>query len=158
MGSAAGGDAARPGTAGAVGQSRAALQVGRRCALRRAAWQGGNFCHGHLLAPAYVPDAAVRKNTSSTARARFLITTTRFVGDGSLWAVLAALAMAAGELPAAEAAFAAIGATDRLQFVQRCGRLPSAAVRAAEVALYRRQPAEAEALLLQVRACACVCT
>ena len=65
--------------------------------------------------------------------------------------MLAALAMAAGELAAAEAAFAAIGAADRLQFVQRCARLPCAESRAAEVALYRRQPAEAEALLLQVR-------
>lgn len=75
----------------------------------------------------------------------------RFIGDPSLWAVLAATAMGAGELAAAEAAFAMIGAVDKLRFVQRCARMPSAEARSAELALYRRQPGEAEVLLLQVR-------
>jgi hypothetical protein len=61
------------------------------------------------------------------------------------------MAVGAGELAVGEAAFAAIGAADKLMFVQRCGQLRSTQARAAELALYRRQPAEAEALLLQVR-------
>ena len=75
-------------------------------------------------------------------------------GDACLWAVLAARAMAAGELPAAEAAFAALGAADRLAFVKRCAAMGRER-RAAELALYRRRPDEAEAILLQVLVCAC---
>jgi len=73
----------------------------------------------------------------------------RFVAHGSLWAAFAALAMSAGELDAAEAAFAAIGAADKLAFARRCAAMVPAERRAAELALYRRQPGEAEALLLQ---------
>jgi intraflagellar transport protein 80 len=72
------------------------------------------------------------------------------VGDPSLWAVLAAAAMDAGELPAAEAAFAATGAADKLAFARRAAAAGPPEVRAAELELYRGRPAEAEALLLQV--------
>ncbi len=41
----------------------------------------------------------------------------RFVKDHCLWACLAALAMAAKELDTAEAAFAALGELDKLQYV-----------------------------------------
>jgi intraflagellar transport protein 80 len=64
--------------------------------------------------------------------------------------------MAAGELSTAEAAYAAIDAVDKLQFVLHLrgkagggGGAGDVAV-AAELALYRRQPDEAEAMLLQV--------
>jgi intraflagellar transport protein 80 len=67
--------------------------------------------------------------------------------------------MAAGELSTAEAAYAAIDAVDKLQFVLHLrgkagagaavGAAGDVAV-AAELALYRRQPDEAEAMLLQV--------
>jgi hypothetical protein len=72
--------------------------------------------------------------------------------------------MAAGELPTAEAAYAAIDAVDKLQFVLHLrgktaggaggGAAGDVAV-AAELALYRRQPDEAEAMLLQVRLHGC---
>jgi hypothetical protein len=84
----------------------------------------------------------------------------RFSQDPAVWACLAALAMAAGELPTAEAAYAAIDAVDKLQFVLHLrGKTAAAAgggaaggdvAVAAELALYRRQPDEAEAMLLQV--------
>ncbi len=74
----------------------------------------------------------------------------RFVSEGSLWAALAAMAMSAGELAAAEAAFAAIGATDKLGFVRRCAGMARPERRAAELALFGRRVGEAEALLLQV--------
>jgi intraflagellar transport protein 80 len=83
----------------------------------------------------------------------------RFSNDPAVWACLAALAMAAGELSTAEAAYAAIDAVDKLQFVLHLrgkagagaagGAAGDVAV-AAELALYRRQPDEAEAMLLQV--------
>lgn len=67
--------------------------------------------------------------------------------------------MAAGELPTAEAAYAAIDAVDKLQFVLHLrgkaaggtgGGAAGDVVVAAELALARRQPDEAEAMLLQV--------
>lgn len=76
-----------------------------------------------------------------------------------MWACLAALAISAGELSTAEAAFAAIDAVDKLQFILRLRELAGAGaagpagdvVIAAELAVYRRQPEEAEAMLIQVR-------
>jgi intraflagellar transport protein 80 len=64
--------------------------------------------------------------------------------------------MAAGELSTAEAAYAAIDAVDKLQFVLHlrgkagAGSAAGDVAVAAELALYRRQPDEAEAMLLQV--------
>lgn len=137
-----GGSGRRPcGSAGAFGRSGCCLGPAALCCLGVA---HTSRCAGKL--PAAECSASATHNPAPAAcgpRAR------RFVGDGSLWAVLAAMAMAAGELPAAEAAFAAIGAADKLAFVQRCAALGPER-RAAELALYRRQPKEAEALLLQV--------
>lgn len=62
------------------------------------------------------------------------------------------MAMSAQELNTAEVAFAAIDAVDKLQFVVHCKALMSDAAKAAELALYRRQINEAEAILLQVGA------
>lgn len=84
----------------------------------------------------------------------------RFHHDGVVWTCLAALAMAASELSTAEAAFAAIDAVDKLQFVLHINSLAGGASTAvagsdpvvvAELALYAGQPDEAEAKLLQVR-------
>jgi hypothetical protein len=90
-------------------------------------------------------------------------------GDAALWGCLAALAAAAGDLAAAEVAYAAMGSVDRLQWVKHLqsiaaagggggartggsGSAAAAAARlAAELALSRQQPEEAEAVLLQVR-------
>jgi intraflagellar transport protein 80 len=75
--------------------------------------------------------------------------------DAGSWALLAGLAVAAQQLSTAEAAYAAIEAVDKLQFVLHCKGLLGEE-RAAELALFRRQPDEAEALLLQVGALAAV--
>lgn len=83
----------------------------------------------------------------------------RFSHDAAVWACLAALSMAAGELSTAEVAFAAINAVDKLQYVLRLRSLAGSAAAtasgadplvAAELALYAGQPDEAEAKLLQV--------
>lgn len=69
--------------------------------------------------------------------------------------------MAAGELSTAEASYAAIDAVDKLQFVLHLRSLAGGggaagsggdAVVAAKLAMYGRQPDEAEAVLLQVGA------
>jgi intraflagellar transport protein 80 len=89
----------------------------------------------------------------------------RFSHDAAVWACLAALSMAAGELSTAEAAFAAIDAVDKLQYVLHLRGLAGGAssavatagsaagdpLVAAELALYAGQPDEAEAKLVQVR-------
>ena len=73
----------------------------------------------------------------------------RFVKDSSLWACLAAMAIAARELYTAEVAYAAIDEVDKLQHVLHIREIPSEEGRAAELALFRRAPEEAERILLQ---------
>lgn len=70
--------------------------------------------------------------------------------DPTVWASLAAMAMASKELNTAETAFAAIDEVDKLHFVQKVKMIPTEEGRNAELALYRRRPDEAEAILIQV--------
>ena len=58
--------------------------------------------------------------------------------------------MSAGELNTAEVAFAGCEEVDKLQYMLYIKQLPTRETRLAELALYRRSVAEAEALLLQV--------
>lgn len=73
----------------------------------------------------------------------------RQVKDPQLWAALAGMAMAAKQLTVAEAAYAALDAVDKLQYVSSIKDLPGEEARTAELALFRRRPDEAEAILLQ---------
>jgi len=73
----------------------------------------------------------------------------RFVKDHSLWVCLAAMALNGQELNTAEVAFAAIDEVDKLQYVLYVKDIPSIEGRAAELALFRRRPEEAEQILLQ---------
>ena len=70
--------------------------------------------------------------------------------DTSLWAVLAGWAVSAGEVNTAEVAFAGCEEVDKLQYMLYINQLPTKEARLAELALYRHNPAEAEAILLQV--------
>jgi intraflagellar transport protein 80 len=72
------------------------------------------------------------------------------VEDAGCWAVLGALALEAQQWAAAEAAYAALDCTDRLQWVQALQRIPSAKGRAAEVAAFKGQSDAAEGMLLRV--------
>merc|ERR1712072_1063962 len=71
------------------------------------------------------------------------------MGDPSLWACLAAMAINGQELGTAEVAFAAIDEVDKLQYILYIKDIPSPEGRAAELALFRRRPEEAEQILLQ---------
>jgi len=73
----------------------------------------------------------------------------RFVKDQSMWACLAAMALNGQELATAEVAFAAIDEVDKLQYILYIKDIPSAEGRAAELALFRRRPEEAEQILVQ---------
>ncbi|KAF5830134.1 hypothetical protein DUNSADRAFT_15000 [Dunaliella salina] len=69
--------------------------------------------------------------------------------DPSMWATLASMAMANKELNTAEAAFAEVDEVDKLHFVMKLKQVPHEEGRNAELALYRRKPDEAEAILIQ---------
>lgn len=74
----------------------------------------------------------------------------RFVRAEPLWAALAALSLSSRyHLDTAEIALAAIRAVDKLAWVSHVKALPLMELRNAEMALYRRQTDEAEAILLQ---------
>lgn len=75
----------------------------------------------------------------------------RHAKDDRLWAVLAATAVQANNLDAAEIAFAAIKEVDKLQFMLHIKSLATDTQRQAELMLYRRCPDEAEAILLQAQ-------
>ena len=80
------------------------------------------------------------------------------VQDVSLWACLAGFAVAAGELHVAETAFAGCEEVDKLQYMAYIQQLPGRETRLAELALYRHNVTEAEAILLQVAAVSWHCT
>eukprot|EP00899_Mesostigma_viride_P006413 jgi/Mesvir1/15773/Mv03342-RA.1 len=73
----------------------------------------------------------------------------RFIKDPTLWACLAAMAVAAKELSTAETAFAAIDEVDKLHYILHIKEIPTEEGRNAELALLRRRPDEAESILLQ---------
>ncbi|CAN0078577.1 unnamed protein product, partial [Phaeothamnion confervicola] len=73
----------------------------------------------------------------------------RFVKGQPLWAAAAAMAIAGRELAVAEEALAAIQEVDKLEYIRGVQELPSEESRSAALALYRRCPDEAEAILLQ---------
>ena len=67
-----------------------------------------------------------------------------------MWAVLAGWAVSAGEIDTAEVAFAGCEEVDKLQYMLYIKQLPNREARLAELALYRHNAPEAEAILLQV--------
>ncbi|CAK9221469.1 unnamed protein product [Sphagnum troendelagicum] len=72
-----------------------------------------------------------------------------YVKDNLLWACLAASAIAARELNCAEMAYAALDEVAKVQFILHVKRLPSEESQQAELALFQRQPEDAESILLQ---------
>ncbi|WIA18978.1 hypothetical protein OEZ85_003645 [Tetradesmus obliquus] len=136
---------------GAIGAGASLdLFAGSCLTLRRK--DGARVCASIAPQPAMLHDLVRQGQWDKAVRLA------RFSADPAVWACLAALAMAAGELPTAEAAYAAIDAVDKLQFVLHLrgkaaggtgGGAAGDVVVAAELALARRQPDEAEAMLLQ---------
>ena len=73
----------------------------------------------------------------------------RFVKDDAVWSCLAAMAVAAKDLNVAEIAYAAIEEVEKVQFIAGIKKVPTEEGRSAELALFRRKPDEAEAILVQ---------
>ncbi|XP_058277936.1 intraflagellar transport protein 80 homolog isoform X2 [Hirundo rustica] len=73
----------------------------------------------------------------------------RFVKDQTLWACLAAMAVANKDMTTAEIAYAAIGEIDKVQYINSIKDLPSKESRLAHMLLFSGNTQEAETLLLQ---------
>ncbi|NXU94950.1 IFT80 protein, partial [Xiphorhynchus elegans] len=73
----------------------------------------------------------------------------RFVKDQTLWACLAAMAVANKDMATAEIAYAAIGEIDKVQYINSIKDLPSKESRMAHMLLFSGNTQEAETLLLQ---------
>lgn len=93
--------------------------------------------------PAALHELGLRKEWSKATRL------CRQVKDPQLWAALAVMAIANKQLAVAEAGYAALDAVDKLQYIASIKELPTEEARNAELALFRRRPDEAEAILLQ---------
>jgi intraflagellar transport protein 80 len=72
----------------------------------------------------------------------------RFVRDDSLWACLAARAVAVDELEPAAIAYAALEQIEKVRFIEKARATPNVARRAADLAAFKREPEEAERILL----------
>mmetsp|Transcript_35722 Transcript_35722/g.63833 ORF Transcript_35722/g.63833 Transcript_35722/m.63833 type:complete len:770 (-) Transcript_35722:267-2576(-) len=73
----------------------------------------------------------------------------RFVKEPALWSILAALSVKHGNLHTAEAAYANIDESDKLQYIKYMAEIPTPEGRNAELALFQRRQEDAEQILLQ---------
>jgi len=115
--------------------------LGNHCALRRA--------DGSLISTAVSPYPTILQNYVQKGGWEDAVRLCRFVKDAALWASLAAMATAAKELNTAEISYAAINETDKVQYILYIKELSHKATRGAEMALFCKQPGEAEGTLLQ---------
>jgi len=69
--------------------------------------------------------------------------------SSTLWGTLASMALAKKQLDSAETALAELNEVAKVEYIQYIKAIPSEEGKQAELALYRRQPDEAERILLQ---------
>jgi len=75
----------------------------------------------------------------------------RFVKEQAMWGALCGMALQANHLDTTEISLAALGVIDKLHYILYIKDIPSAAARNAELALFKRNPEEAEKILLQAQ-------
>ncbi|KAJ3314721.1 Intraflagellar transport protein 80 [Boothiomyces sp. JEL0838] len=115
--------------------------IGSNCTLRRA--------DGALLAVSGVtPFAGLLQEFAKKKQWEEAIKLCRHVKLKELWASLAAMALNHQDLNTAEVAYAAIDEIHKVKYVCYIRDIPSAEGRAAELAMLRKQPKEAEGILL----------
>ncbi|XP_059711833.1 intraflagellar transport protein 80 homolog [Haemorhous mexicanus] len=115
--------------------------VGSQVTIRRA---DGSLVHLHIS-----PYAAILHGHVSSSRWQDGLRLCRFVKDQTLWACLAAMAVAHKDMSTAEIAYAAIGEIDKVQYINSIKELPSKESRLAHMLLFSGNCQEAETLLLQ---------
>eukprot|EP01135_Chromosphaera_perkinsii_P002827 Nk52_evm17s228 gene=Nk52_evmTU17s228 len=104
---------------------------------------------GALLTTTVSPYPSILYRYTSSKKWDDALRLCRFVKDKILWACLAVCSMQGQELNTAEAAFAAINEAAKVQYIKYIKEIPTPEGRSAELALFRRQPLEAEHILLQ---------
>ncbi|NXU40962.1 IFT80 protein, partial [Drymodes brunneopygia] len=115
--------------------------VGNQITIRRA---DGSLVHLHIS-----PYPAILHQHISTSSWEDGLRLCRFVKDQTLWACLAAMAVANKDMATAEIAYAAIGEIDKVQYINSIKELPSRESRMAHMLLFSGNTQEAETLLLQ---------
>ncbi|XP_066181776.1 intraflagellar transport protein 80 homolog [Sylvia atricapilla] len=115
--------------------------VGNQITIRRA---DGSLVHLHVS-----PYPSILHGYISTSSWQDGLRLCRFVKDQTLWACLAAMAVANKDMSTAEIAYAAIGEIDKVQYINSIKDLPSKESRLAHMLLFSGNTQEAETLLLQ---------
>uniref|UniRef100_A0ABM5G3L1 Intraflagellar transport protein 80 homolog isoform X3 n=1 Tax=Pogona vitticeps TaxID=103695 RepID=A0ABM5G3L1_9SAUR len=115
--------------------------VGSQVTIRRA--------DGSLIHISVSPYPAILHEYANNSKWEDAIRLCRFVKDQTLWACLAAMAVASKDMNTAEVAYASIGEIDKVQYISSIKDLPSKESRLAHILLFSGNVQDAETLLLQ---------
>ncbi|KAH9277413.1 hypothetical protein BASA83_000284 [Batrachochytrium salamandrivorans] len=115
--------------------------VGTQCLLRRA--DGAILAMSNISSlPGFLQELSKKRQWEEAIRL------CRHVKVKELWACLAAMSLFGQDLNTAEVAYAAIEEVHKVQYVTYIRNIPTPEGRAAELALMRHQPGEAESILV----------
>ncbi|XP_041119958.1 intraflagellar transport protein 80 homolog isoform X2 [Polyodon spathula] len=115
--------------------------VGNQVTVRRA--------DGSLVYTSISPYPAILHEYATASRWDDALRLCRFVKEQTLWACLAAMAIAKKELTTAAVAYAAIGEIDKVQYINAIKDLPSKESSMAHMMLFSGNVQDAEGILLQ---------
>ncbi|XP_070801121.1 intraflagellar transport protein 80 homolog [Pituophis catenifer annectens] len=115
--------------------------VGNQVTIRRA--------DGSLIHISVSPYPAILHEYVNNLKWEDAIRLCRFVKDQTLWACLAAMAIANKDMNTAEIAYASVGEIDKVQYISSIKDLPSKESRMAHILLFSGNVQDAETLLLQ---------
>ncbi|XP_031459564.1 intraflagellar transport protein 80 homolog isoform X3 [Phasianus colchicus] len=115
--------------------------VGNQITIRRA---DGSLIHVNIS-----PYPVILHEYVSSSKWEDAVRLCRFVKDQTMWACLAAMAVANKDMATAEIAYASIGEIDKVQYINSIKDLPSKESRMAHMLLFSGNTQEAETLLLQ---------
>lgn len=104
---------------------------------------------GSVLFTATSPDIPLLYDLARGNRWEEAVRLCRHQKSNILWSTLAAMALANKQLETAEIALADVNEVPKVEYIQYIKSIPSEEGRQAEMALFRRQPDEAERILLQ---------
>ncbi|XP_064418295.1 intraflagellar transport protein 80 homolog isoform X1 [Latimeria chalumnae] len=115
--------------------------VGSKVTIRRA--------DGSLVYTNVSPYPAILHEYVSASKWNDAVRLCRFVKEQTMWACLAAMAVANKDLATAEVAYAAIGEIDKVQYINHIKNLPSKESKLAHILLFSGNMQDAEGILLQ---------
>eukprot|EP00727_Mastigamoeba_balamuthi_P006738 m51a1_g2685 putative intraflagellar transport protein 80 homolog (728) ;mRNA; f:749144-752031 len=104
---------------------------------------------GTLVVSSLPPYPVILQELTSKGDFAAALKLCRYVKDPALWTALAATALHLRELNTAQIALAAIEEVDKLRYITRVAQMQIPEVATADLLLFKRQPAEAEAVLVQ---------